>query len=233
MRIKGLQKFTLIDYPGKLACTIFTAGCNFLCPFCHNSELVCEKEIGNIKDISEQEIFAFLEERKGFLDGVCITGGEPTINKEIIDFIQKIKDIGYLVKLDTNGSNPKILEKLLKRNSVDYVAMDIKAPRGRYSEIVCRDIDEETIDKSINLLKNSTIDFEFRTTVVPELLDKKDILEITNWIRGSKKYYLQKFIGHKTIDPRFENVKEYSDDYLIEIRNSISPFFEICEIRNF
>lgn len=235
MKIKGLQKFTLIDYPQKLACTIFIAGCNFFCPFCHNSELVCPEKIEENREIPEQEIFDFLKQRKKFLEGVCITGGEPTLNKEIIDFVQKIKKLGYLVKIDTNGSNPKIIESLLKRGLVDYIAMDVKAPKNRYLEITRSSIGEnvsDLIEQSMVLLRNSDIDFEFRTTIVPELLNKEDILEIAKWIKGSKRYYIQNFIGSKTVDPYFENVKSYPDDYLVEIRNSIAPFFEVCEIRN-
>ncbi|MDP2820673.1 MAG: anaerobic ribonucleoside-triphosphate reductase activating protein [bacterium] len=235
MKIKGLQKFTLIDYPQKLACTIFIAGCNFFCPFCHNSELVCPEKIEQIREIPEQEIFDFLKQRKKFLEGVCITGGEPTLNKEIIDFVQKIKKLGYSVKIDTNGSNPTVIESLLKRGLIDYVAMDIKAPKNRYLEITRSGIGEnvgDLIEQSIALLRNSNIDFEFRTTVVPELLNKEDILEIAKWIKGSRRYYLQNFIGAKTVDPYFESVKPYPDDYLVEIRNSIAPFFEVCEIRN-
>jgi pyruvate formate lyase activating enzyme len=232
MKIAALQKFTLIDYPGKLACTIFVAGCNFLCPFCHNSELVLSENMKSLDLIEDEEVFDFLQERKRFLEGTCITGGEPTIYPDLPDFIRKIKDIGYLVKLDTNGGNPEMLEKLINEGLLDYVAMDIKAPKGRYSEVIGKEINEDLIDRSISLLKNSSIDYEFRTTVVPELLTKKDVLSIVQWIKGAKKYYLQKFLPQKTINPYFENLKPYPDEYLLEIQKAAAPFFDVCQVRN-
>jgi pyruvate formate lyase activating enzyme len=235
MKIKALQKFTLIDFPHKLACTVFLAGCNFFCPFCHNPELVCPEKIDENKEISLEEFFDFLKQRKNFLEGVCITGGEPTLSKEIVDFVKKIKKLGYSVKIDTNGSNPEIIDYLLKNHLVDYIAMDVKAPKDRYPEITRSVLGEnvsDLVEQSMALLKNSDIDFEFRTTIVPELLNKEDILEIAKWIKGSRRYYIQNFIGSKTVDPYFENVKSYPDSYLVEIRNSIAPFFEVCEIRN-
>ncbi len=230
MTIGGLQKLTLIDYPGKLAATVFFLGCNFRCPWCYSSELVLPEKIKEQQKISEKELFSFLKERQGLLDGVVICGGEPTIQKDLPQFIKRIKNLGFSVKLDTNGSNPKMLKRLIREKLIDYVAMDIKLPKEKYSKILKVKVDD--IEKSIKILKENRVDYEFRTTVVPGILDKKDILEITKWIGGpSIKYYIQNFRAEKTIDPKFEKVKPYPDKYLLNIQKSISPFFETCGIR--
>jgi len=177
MIIAGLQKLTLIDYPGKLGATIFLAGCNFRCPWCYSSELVLPEKIKKQPKIPEKEFFDFLEKRKGILEGIVLCGGEPTINKDLPDFAAKIKKFGYSVKLDTNGSNPKMLRELINKKMIDYVAMDIKAPLGLNSQFPIPNFQinpnsqipkyENEIKKSVELLKNSRIDFEFRTTVIP------------------------------------------------------------------
>jgi len=230
MIIGGLQKLTLIDYPGKLAATVFFTGCNFRCPWCYSSELVLPEKIKEQQKISEKELFSFLKERKRLLEGVVICGGEPTINRDLPKFIKRIKELGYFVKLDTNGSNPKMLKKLIKNELVDYVAMDVKLPKEKYPKILKAKVDD--IEESIKILKQNKVDFEFRTTVIPTVLEKKDILKIAKWIMGSKvKYYLQNFRAEKTIDPKFEKVKPYPDKYLLNIQKAISPFFEVCQIR--
>ena len=229
MIIGGLQKLTLIDYPGRLAATIFFTGCNFRCPWCYSSELVLPEKIKEQPKISEKELFSFLKERQGLLEGVVICGGEPTINRDLPKFIKKIKKLGYLVKLDTNGSNPKMLNKLIKDKLVDYVAMDIKLPKEKYSKILKVKVDD--IEKSMKILKQNKVDYEFRTTVVPTVLDKEDILKIAKWISGAKRYYLQNFRPEKTLDPKFEKIRPYPDKYLLEIQKAISPFFEVCKIR--
>ena len=236
MEIGGIQKLTLIDYPGKVACTVFLCGCNFRCPWCYSKELVLPEEIKKQPKISEKEFFDFLKERKGLLEGVVICGGEPTINKALPEFCEKIKKLGFLIKLDTNGSNPKMLKSLtsLPRSGsslIDYVAMDVKLPKEKYSYSVGVKIDVKKIEESINVLKQGKIDYEFRTTVVPTVLDKEDIIEIAEWIKGAKRYYLQNFRAEKTINPKFEKIKPYPDKYLLEIQKTISPSFEICEIR--
>jgi pyruvate formate lyase activating enzyme len=231
MQIAGLQKLTLIDYPQKLACTVFLAGCNFKCPWCYSKELVLPKEIKRQPKISQKEFFDFLKEKKNFLEGVVLGGGEPSLNQNLPQFCQKIKKLGYLIKLDTNGSRPEILKKLIEKNLIDYVAMDIKAPFLKYSKVVGKKIDLKKIKKSIEIIKNSGIDYEFRTTVVPTLHTKKDILQIAKDIKPAKKYFLQNFLPKKTIDPKFEKIKPYPLEYLIEIQKIISPFFEICQIR--
>ncbi len=250
MIIGGLQKLTLIDYPGKPACTVFLIGCNFRCPFCYSKELVLPKEIKKQPKISEKDFFDFLKKRKGLIDGVVLCGGEPTINKDLPKFCKKIKKLGYLVKLDTNGSNPKILEKLIDEKLVDYMAMDIKAPLGlksqitnyklqtnhklqitKYEKATGTKVNLENIKKSIVIIKNSGIDYEFRTTVVPIIHIKEDIIQIAKEISPAKKYYIQNFRPEKTIDPKFEKIKPYLDKELLEIQKVIAPFFEVCQIR--
>ncbi len=190
MLICGLQKLTLLDYPEKTACTIFTYGCNFRCPFCHNAGLVTEKAEGII---SEKEIFAFLSKRQGILDGVCITGGEPTNQKDIIPFMKKIKDMGFLLKLDTNGYNPDILAEILSQKLADYVAMDIKNSLEKYSLTAGADIDTDKIIRSIELIKTAAPDYEFRTTVVSELHNESDIEKICGLVGNDSRLYLQQF----------------------------------------
>ena len=230
MIIAGLQKLTLIDYPGKLGATVFLATCNFRCPWCYSSELVLPEKIKNQPKFSQKELFSFLKERQGLLEGIVICGGEPTFNKDLPDFIKKIKKLGFLVKLDTNGSNPKMLKKLIDDNLIDYAAMDIKLPKEKYPKILKANIGN--IKKSVELLKNSKLDFEFRTTVVPTVHLKEDFSEIAKWIGGPEvKYYLQNFRPEKTIDPEFEKIRPYPDKYLIDIQKTISPFFKVCKIR--
>lgn len=231
IEIGGLQKLTLIDYPGRLAATVFIIGCDFRCPFCYSPELVLPEKIKNQPRISEKDFFDFLKERKGLLEGVVICGGEPTIHQKLPDFCEKIKKLGYLVKLDTNGSNPRMLKKLINGKLIDYVAMDIKAPKAKYSEAAGVKVNIKKIEESIDILKKGKIDCEFRTTVVPTIHKKEDILKIAQWIRSAKKYYLQNFRPEKTINPKFEKIKPYPQEYLLEIQKAISPFFEICQVR--
>lgn len=193
MVIQGLQKLTLLDYPGKVACTVFTPGCNFRCPFCHNASLVIDTYKN--KEIPEEEFFAFLEKRQGILDGVCVTGGEPLIQQGIEEFITKIKDMGYAVKLDTNGSFPEKLQKIVENGLVDYVAMDIKNSQESYAKTVgIKDYDIHNIHKSVQYLLRGVIPYEFRTTVVRELHQKSDFISIARWIEGAEHYYLQQFV---------------------------------------
>lgn len=231
MEIGGLQKVTLIDYPGKIACTVFTVGCNFRCQFCYSSELVLPQKIQNQPRISEDDFFEFLKDKKGLLEGVVICGGEPTLHKDLPEFAKKIKRYKYFVKLDTNGYNPSMLKQLIDSRLVDYVAMDIKAPKERYSQITSIKINVSRIEKSIKILKESKIDYEFRTTIAPELLTKEDILKIAHWIGPGGKYFLQNFRPEKTLNPEFEKIHPYNDDYLLEIKKAIEPFFDICRIR--
>lgn len=231
MLIAGLQKLTLIDYPGKLACTVFLAGCDFRCPWCYSPELVLLEKIKEQPKISEKEFFKFLKKRKGLLEGVTICGGEPCLNKELPKFIKKIKKLGYLVKIDTNGSFPEMLRYLIAQKLIDYVAMDIKAPKEKYEEATGGRASVKHIERSIALLKEDKIDYELRTTLVPAILDKKDVLKIARWLTGAKRYCLQNFRPEKTLDPKFEKIKPYPQEYLLEIQKSISPFFDICQVR--
>ena len=191
MIIKGLQKTTLLDFPGKVACTVFTAGCNFRCPFCHNASLVISPDLSDT--ISEDELFAFLKKRRGILDGVCITGGEPLLQRDISDFISKIRELGLAVKLDTNGAYPERLRAIIDSGILDYVAMDIKNSKEKYALTAGADVDTEKISESVSILMSSGIDYEFRTTVVRELHSPEDIKSIGAWIAGAKKYFLQSF----------------------------------------
>lgn len=232
MRIGGIQKTTLIDYPGKLAATIFVSGCNFRCPFCYNPDLVLPEEIEKHPSIPPEDVFAFLKERKKFLSGVVLGGGEPTIYDDLPEFVGKIKELGYLVKLDTNGSNPKMLQEMINNNLLDYVAMDIKAPRERYLKASGKEIEIEKIEQSIQILKTGKTDYEFRTTFVPGLLGKKDILKIAQWLNPAARYFLQTFQNTtRTIDSDFMRIQPYSEAFLQEILEEIKPYFDICQIR--
>lgn len=236
MQISGLQKLTLLDFPGKISCTVFLSGCNYRCPWCYNPELVLSKIIEKQSPLCLKDFFQFLQQRKKLLQGVCIGGGEPTLNKDLAGFCEKIKKLGYQVKLDTNGSNPMMLEDLIKQKLVDYVAMDVKGPKEKYSEVigfkgcVC-DYFLEKVQQSINILKKDKVDYEFRTTLIPTLLNKEDILAISHWIRPAKKYVLQNYKQGKTINSRFEKLKPFSEEFLFTLKKAITPFFDIVEIR--
>ncbi len=229
MYIGGLQKFSLIDYSDYICAIIFTVGCNFSCPYCHNPELRGLNK--GAKLISEKEVLDFLKERVGKLEAVTITGGEPTLQPDLLDFIAEIKAMGYLVKLDSNGSNPHILKKAIDKKLVDYIAMDVKAPLEKYQDAVRKPIDISKIKESIALIMNSGIDYEFRTTIVKSLLSKDDILKIVELIKGAKTYYLQKFIPNKTNDPDFMEEQTYSDEEFEQLRQKISPLVEYCGVR--
>jgi len=265
MLIGGLQKITLIDYPGKVAATVFLTGCNFRCPFCYSSELVLPEKIKKQPKISQKEFFNFLAKRKTLIEGVVVCGGEPTISKQLPSFIKKIKKAGFLVKLDTNGSDSGLLKKLISQQLLDYVAMDIKAPlkmqnakcknqfaeafvsshasakasandnvkfkKNKYKEATGGRADLNKIKKSIEIIKNSGVDYEFRTTVVPGIHKREDIIQIAKDIAPAKRYYLQSFRPEKNIDPKFEKVKPYPQEFLLEIQKTISPFFETCQLR--
>lgn len=193
MQFSGFQKLTLLDYPQKTACTLFTAGCNFRCPFCHNAALVTH--IDNSVSYTEEYVLDYLKKRSGVLDGICITGGEPLMHGDLPEFISKVKALGYLVKLDTNGSYPDRLEALIDSGNIDYVAMDIKNCKEKYLLTAdCGEQDLANAEKSVEILKQKKIDFEFRTTVVKEYHTVEDIKKIAEWICGADKYFLQNFI---------------------------------------
>jgi len=231
VKIGGLEKSTLIDYPGQVAATVFLIGCNFRCPFCYSAELVLPEKIKLQPRLSEKDLLDFLKERQGLLQGVVICGGEPTINKDLPEFIKKIKDLEYLVKLDTNGSNPEMLRQLIDKGLIDYVAMDIKAPKEKYKMATGEKSNVEDIEKSVEILKKGKVDYEFRTTVVPTIHTKEDIIEIAKWIGPAKSYFLQNFRAEKTIDSKFEKIKPYPEEFLTEIQKEISSYFKVCKVR--
>ena len=228
MKIGGIQKTSLLDYPGEISAIVWTVGCNFRCPFCYNRDIV----LGNVKIITAEEVFFFLEKRKGLLDGVVVTGGEPLLQEDIFDFCLNLKKMSYLVKIDTNGTFPEKIKELIEKKLIDYVAMDIKAPKNKYEKLTNVKVDIKKIEESIKILQNSKIDYEFRTTFVPGMLTKNDIIEIGKWLKNSKKFYLQQF---KPISPMISNELEckppYSDKILIDTLEEIKSYFDICEIR--
>ena len=281
MQIAALQKVSLIDYPDKICATIFVQGCNFRCPFCYNPELVTNRlsqiitdfhrsQIPQISQIKEGEVFEYLEKRKGMIDGVCVTGGEPTLpaltrrgrQKDLPEFLGKIKEMGFLIKLDTNGSNPEMLKELIEKRLIDYIAMDIKAPLTweKYKEAIGienkelfnRVLESMEILLSITALprrprrgapgedtrgrarKDVPVEeaaYEFRTTVAPGLLDRKDILEIAKQIKGAEKYVLQNFVNNKEmIDPEYKKRKPYGKKILEEMAEEARRFVRKCEI---
>ena len=228
MVIGGFQKFSLIDYPEKISAIVFTQGCNFRCPYCHNPELVLPEKYSN--PIPEEEILSFLDSRRGKLDAVVITGGEPLLQKDLFDFIKKVKDMGFLVKLDTNGSMPEVLKEAIKLG-VDYIAMDVKAPLEKYREVVRAEVNEEKIKSSIEIIMHAGIEYEFRTTVVKSLLSKEDILKIGMLINGARLYVLQKFIPSKLVDPKFMKEETYSDEEFEEMKEELKRYVKECIIR--
>lgn len=216
MKISGFDKLTLLNYPDKVACTIFTSGCNLRCPFCHNSGLVTN----NYNEISFDSIYEYLKKRIGILDGVCITGGEPLIHADIKDYIKKIKDLGYLVKIDTNGCNPKLLKELIDLKLVDYIAMDIKNIYSKYDITSGVKVNIDNIKKSISIIENSGIDYEFRTTIVKEFHSTQDIKEILSYISSNSNYYIQNFKNSNDVFNR--NLSSFSEDELVEMKNKIN-----------
>ena len=231
MQFGGLQKTTLVDYPGRVAATVFTLGCNFRCPYCHNLELVLPDLIEKQPKFSEEEILSFLRQRQGLLTGLCITGGEPTIHSDLEDFIKKVKELGYKVKLDSNGSRPEVLRKLIENQLIDYVAMDIKAPLEKYHLFTNGQDFRQQISDSINLLKEGKVDYEFRTTLAPDILTEEDIFKIVELIKGAPKYFLQRFKGIKTLDPSFSRKKPWPEEKIRELVAKIKPLFSECELR--
>ncbi len=231
MRIKGLQKLTVIDYPEKMACTVFLAGCNFRCPWCYSSELVIEEKIEEQPDIKEEEFFSFLKKRVGKLDGVVICGGEPTIYKDLPKFLRKIKEMGFLVKLDTNGSNPDVIESLIKEDLLDYIAMDIKVRPEKYGKQEGLNCLPSSIKESIKIIKESGVDYEFRTTVVPGIHNKEEIIKIAKAIHPAKRYFLQNFLPLKTIDEKFLEIKPFTEEELQDFRKEAGHYVEQCQVR--
>ena len=228
MQIGGITKSSLIDYPKKISAVIFLIGCNFNCPYCHNPELV----ISNIiEPIDINTIYSFLKKRKGLLDGVVITGGEPTLHKKLPEFIKNIKDMGYLIKLDTNGSNPNMVEELIENKLVDYIAMDIKAPFDEYNNIITKEISIENVKKTFKLLVQNKVDYEFRTTVVSNLLNYESFVKINEIFKKEgkiKKYCLQRFKKSKHLNEFYLNAKTLTDEEFEKVsllfKNTVEEF---------
>lgn len=227
MRIDGLQTLTLLDYPGKVACTVFTSGCNMRCPFCHNASLVC----GEVPPFMEkEEFFAFLKKRTGVLDGVCVTGGEPLLQEGLIPFLLEVKEKGFTTKLDTNGLLHDRLRAAVEADAVDYVAMDIKNCKARYAETAgVPGLDLAPIEKSVQFLMEGKVDYEFRTTVVKELHNKADFDEIGRWLKGAKRYFLQSFKDSGDILSPGLSPMEKAD--LLEIRDRLRDDIPVVELR--
>lgn len=227
---KGIQKTTLIDFPGKVACTLFLPKCNFRCPFCYNKQLVFDNDTG-IK-INEKQALDFLKERKGFLDGVCITGGEPTLNKDLPSFLEKTKALGLLSKLDTNGAIPEMLKILLEKKLLDYISMDIKSSKKGYEKAAGIKVDLQKIEESIALIRNSGIEYEFRSTLVPALHSKQDVLEIGQWLNGSKRFFLQQFNPNvNLLDSKLQGTSPFSAEKMQNFAKSLKPFFAKVGVR--
>lgn len=227
MKIQGFAKMTLLDYPSKVACTVFTAGCNFRCPFCHNALLVNETGEESFKT---EEILSFLKKRKGLLDGVCISGGEPLLYPDIEDFLKSIKALGYSIKLDTNGSFPEKLKELVKKQLVDYVAMDVKNCMEKYPlSVGIENFDIAKIEESIDFLLSDAVDYEFRTTIVEEHHNIEDIESLAKRIKGAKRYFLQKFVDSGMLIG--ENLSACSEEKMEEMRDKATVFVRDAQLR--
>ena len=225
MLIGGLQKTSLIDFPKRIAAIVFTHGCNFRCPYCHNPELVS----AGPEALDENYVFDFLKTRKGKLNGVVVTGGEPCLQKDLVDFLKEIKNYGFEIKLDTNGSEFNMLYTIIGENLVDYVAMDIKAPLEKYESVAGTNVNIQNIEKSINLIMSSGVDYEFRTTVTRELLAVDDFFDIGQMIRGANKYFLQKFLFSKVLDESFKTASSFNDEEFNECIQILKSY-EIKEV---
>lgn len=224
MKIAGFVKQSFVDYPGKIAAAVFTQGCNMNCTFCHNRCLVGEKT--DDPTVAPEEVFSFLQNRKKFLDGVVVSGGEPTLQPDLEAFVGRIKGMGYLVKLDTNGTKPQVIKKLIDKKLVDYIAMDVKAPMTKYHDICRSSISEETLLESISMIRQSNVDYEFRTTYCPEL-NEDDIREIGELLRGARKYVLQQYRETDPVKGGYSGkatVVQFHEEPNREIKNYVSRF---------
>jgi len=229
--IKGWQKTSLIDYPGKICSVIFLPKCNFRCPYCQNPDLVLTPE--KLSDIPEQDILNHLDSKRKWIDGICITGGEPCLSNDLLpEFIRKVKNMGMLVKLDTNGSNPTMLRQMVNEKLLDYIAMDIKAPPEKYRFVTRSEVDISKIKESIKIIVESGVEYEFRTTIAPDVIEKDDIVKIGEWLNGAKKYVIQSFRPNITLDKSFQEKKPYPPEKLREFADSVRKYFGIVEVRD-
>lgn len=228
MKIFGLEKLSMVDYEGHLCAVVFTAGCNFCCPYCHNADLV---KGNHLSEIYQDDFFAYLDKRKSMLDSVCISGGEPTLQPDLPDFIKKIKDKGFLVKVDTNGTNFEMLKNLVEQELVDYVAMDIKNSPSAYQKTAGREIDIASIKKSVEFLKQNLVPYEFRTTLVDNYHNEKTISEMTEWLKGAKKLYLQHFVDNGTCITN--GLKEVDRATAIKFKNIVENTVSEVQLRGY
>jgi len=228
MRLAHYEPLSLTDFPGRLATTVFTVGCNFACPYCHNPELVTVRE--DTPQLTEETFFAFLERRRGKLNGVCITGGEPTLHADLAGFVERIRALGYAVKLDTNGSNPEVLGHLLETSSLDYVAMDVKAPPSGYSEMTGNPYALVLAEASIRLLAESNTVHEYRTTVLPLLFAEIDIDNIVSMLPPGSRYVIQNFIATKTLDPNLVHARGFASGDLEAIADRMRLHYPLLHI---
>ena len=229
MKIKGMIEASFLDWDGKIVTTLFVPKCNFRCPYCQNWELIEHPE--NFEEIDFERIKKFLLSHKDFIDGVCVTGGEPTIYEDLPDFIKKIKELGFLVKLDTNGSKPRMIKKLIDEKLVDYIAMDMKAPFEKYDAAGGVKVDVESIKRSIEIIMNSKIEYEFRTTAVPGITDESDIENIAASVRGAKKYVLQQFIPKNAMDEKLRNITPYKKDVFEKMMEKAKKYVKNARMR--
>jgi len=219
----------MIDYPGKLASIIFLPECNFRCPYCHNPELVLNTHL--LPDMKIEDIMDYLNSKRKWIDGVCITGGEPTLHKDTPELCRILKSSGVSVKLDTNGTNPDMLKKIIKERLIDFIAMDIKGPIERYDEIVKVRVSKKNIKESVELIRKSGLEYEFRTTVLPKLLKENDMISIGRWLKGSKRYALQQFRPNITLDKSYGNEIPYTEKEMMNLKEIVKPYFETVEVR--
>lgn len=230
MKVTGIQKLTLLDYPGVVACTVFTAGCNFRCPFCHNAMLVLPEQIDD-ECLTDDEVFGFLKKRRGVLDGVAVTGGEPLLHADMPEFLARVKELGYKIKLDTNGSNPELLSEIVKNKLVDRVAMDIKnAPEEYARTIGLKSFDIAPVERSKEMLLRGDIDYEFRTTVVKGIHTKERLIGAAKWIEGAKEYYLQQFKDSgNLILP--DGLSAYDEKQMHALADAVRDYVPTVEVR--
>lgn len=232
MRLGGLQKFTALDFPGRLAAIVFTQGCNFRCHFCYNPELVLPTAAESQPALTVADFFAWLEKRRGLLDGVVVTGGEPTIHQDLPEFIKQIKDLSFAVKLDTNGTNPEMLEQLLAAKLLDYLAMDLKAPANNYSQVVAAPVDFSKIQKSVKIIMDSGLDYEFRTTLVPGLHQLSDLETMAQIIKGAAVWHLQQFKSDAAlVDPDWQGKAAFVESDLNAALKQLKNYVPNCQIR--
>lgn len=230
MKVTGIQKLTLLDYPGVVACTVFTAGCNFRCPFCHNAMLVLPEQIDD-ECLTDDEVFGFLKKRRGVLDGVAVTGGEPLLHADMPEFLARVKELGYKIKLDTNGSNPELLSEIVKNKLVDRAAMDIKnAPEEYARTIGLKSFDIAPVERSKEMLLRGDIDYEFRTTVVKGIHTKESLIGAAKWIEGAKEYYLQQFKDSgNLILP--DGLSAYDEKQMHALADAVRDYVPTVEVR--